>query len=85
MGHLLDIIFCAAALVLTLYRDTGVTFVTLYLPALVLLNTTQRINIPGAPDMNCTFGVIYGIMGRLSHQGRRARRCRSNGDGSTRS
>ncbi len=48
MGKPLDAIFCLIALVLTLYRGSAVTFVTLYLPSLLLLNTTQKINIPGA-------------------------------------
>jgi hypothetical protein len=69
MGKPLDAIFCLIALILTLYRGSAVTFVTLYLPSLLLLNTTQKINIPGAPDMNCTIAVVYGIMGGLVIKG----------------
>src|SRR5436309_2562039 len=69
MGKPFDAILCAIALVMTLYRGSAVTFVTLYLPSLLLLNTTQKINLPGLPDMNCTVGVIYGILGGLVLKG----------------
>src|SRR3954463_1698874 len=69
MGRPLVVILFAAAIYLTLYRGAVVAFVTLYLPCLLLLNTTQKINLPGLPDMNATFGVIYGICGGLVLKG----------------
>src|SRR3954464_4776648 len=62
------ILFCLAVY-LTLYRSAVVAFVTLYLPALILLNTTQKLSLPGLPDMNATFGIVYGIMGGLVLKG----------------
>src|SRR4029079_15682025 len=62
-------VFTARAVSLTLYRGAVVAFVTLYLPALLLLNTTQKINLPGLPDMNVTFGIVYGILGGLVLKG----------------
>ena len=69
MGRPLVVILFVAAIYLTLYRGAVVAFVTLYLPCLLLLNTTQKINLPGLPDMNATFGVIYGICGGLVLKG----------------
>ena len=69
MGRPLVVILFCTAMYLTLYRGAVVAFVTLYIPCLLLLNTTQKINIPGAPDMNATFGVIYGICGALVMKG----------------
>jgi hypothetical protein len=69
MGRPLVAILFAVAIYLTLYRSAVVAFVTLYLPALLLLNTTQKINLPGAPDMNATFGIVYGILGGLVLKG----------------
>ena len=83
MGKPLDAIFCIAALVLTLYRGSAVAFVTLYLPSLLLLNTTQKINLPGLPDMNCTVAVLYGVLGALVSKA--GRRFPSSGDGPIRS
>src|SRR5438034_457437 len=69
MGRPLVAILFALAIYLTLYRSAVVAFVTLYLPALLLLNTTQKINLPGLPDMNVTFGIVYGILGGLVLKG----------------
>src|SRR5262249_9486585 len=69
MGRVLVAILIAAAVYMTLYRSAVVAFVTLYLPSLLLLNTTQRINLPGAPDPNATLGVVYGILGALVIKG----------------
>lgn len=69
MGRPLVAILFLAAIYLTLYRGAVVAFVTLYLPCLLLLNTTQKINLPGLPDMNATFGVVYGICGGLVLKG----------------
>jgi hypothetical protein len=69
MGKPLDAIFIFLALAVTLYRGSAVAFATLYIPSLLLLNTTQRINLPGAPDPNCTIGVMYGILGGLVLKG----------------
>src|SRR5947199_8077800 len=69
MGRPLVVILFAAAIYLTLYRGAVVAFVTLYLPCLLLLNTTQKINLPGLPDMNATFGIVYGICGGLVLKG----------------
>src|SRR4051812_27341073 len=69
MGRPLVAILFAVAIYLTLYRSAVVAFVTLYLPCLLLLNTTQKINLPGLPDMNATYGIIYGILGGLVLKG----------------
>jgi len=69
MGRPVVIIITALAVYLTLYRGAVVAFVTLYLPALLLLNTTQKINLPGLPDMNVSYGIIYGIVGGLVLKG----------------
>jgi hypothetical protein len=69
MGRQLVAILFLAAIYITLYRGAVVAFVTLYLPSLLLLNATQKINLPGLPDMNATFGVIYGICGGLVLKG----------------
>src|SRR4051812_13463029 len=69
MGRPVVAILFGLAIYLTLYRSAVVAFVTLYLPALLLVNTTQKINLPGLPDMNATCGIIYGIMGGLVLKG----------------
>jgi len=69
MGRPLAAILFLVAIYVTMYRGAVVAFVTLYLPCLLLINTTQKINLPGLPDMNATFGVIYGICGGLVLRG----------------
>lgn len=54
---------------LTLYRSAAVAFATLYLPALLLLGSTPKVNLPGLPDMNATYGAIYGILAGLAIKG----------------
>src|SRR3954466_10293552 len=69
LGKPVVFIFFALAAYLTIYRSAVVAFVTCYLPALLLLNATAKINLPGLPDMNATYGIIYGIIGGLVLKG----------------
>lgn len=65
---LVPLIFILAAY-LTVYRSAAVAFATIYLPALLLVASTPKISVPGLPDMNATYGAVYGILAGLALKG----------------
>lgn len=62
------LIFILAAY-LTAYRSAAVAFATIYLPSLLMLASTPKVNLPGLPDMNATYAAIYGILAGLAIKG----------------
>jgi hypothetical protein len=69
MGQLLAIILLVAALMMTLRRSAVWAFTTLYIPALLLVSNTRKIGLPGVPDIDALFGIMYGILGGIVIKG----------------
>jgi hypothetical protein len=69
MGQAFDIILLIAALFITLQRSAVWAFVTLYIPALLLFSVTKKVSLPGLPDLDALFGIMYGILGGVVLKG----------------
>jgi hypothetical protein len=69
MGQATAILLLAAAMLLTLQRSAVWAFVTLYLPGVILLSATKQIGLPGIPDIDVLFGIMYGILGGIVIKG----------------
>src|SRR5437868_12749126 len=69
MGQATAIVFLLAAMLLTLHRSAVWAFVTLYLPCVILFSGTKQINLPGIPDVDVLFGIMYGILGGIVVKG----------------
>src|SRR5436309_5737560 len=69
MGQVFAIMLLISALVLTLRRSAVWAFVNLYLPSLLLFSATKKINLPGLPDIDALYGIMYGILGGVVLKG----------------
>src|SRR5947207_12031374 len=69
MGQLFAIVLLVSALVITLSRSAVWAFVTLYIPSVLLFSVTKKINLPGLPDIDALYGIMYGILGGLVLKG----------------
>jgi hypothetical protein len=69
MGQLFAIAMLIAALVLTLRRNAVWAFTTLYIPCVILFSNTKKIMLPGVPDIDALYGIMYGILGGIIIKG----------------
>src|SRR5438477_7142033 len=69
MGQVTAIILLGCAMLLTLHRSAVWAFITLYIPGVILLSATKQIGLPGLPDIDVLFGIMYGILGGIVLKG----------------
>jgi hypothetical protein len=69
MGQPFAIILLVSALIITLRRSAVWAFVTLYLPSVLLFSATKKINLPGIPDVDSLYGIMYGVLAGLILKG----------------
>ena len=69
MGQVTAIILLGCAMLLTMQRSAVWAFVTLYIPGVILLSATKQIGLPGLPDIDVLFGIMYGILGGIVLKG----------------
>src|SRR5438876_8496485 len=62
MGQAVALILLVSAIILTLRRSAVWAFVTLYVPCLLLFLNTKKIALPGAPDIDVLYGIMYGVL-----------------------
>jgi hypothetical protein len=69
LGQIFNVILLIAALMITVRRSGVWAFTTLYIPAVILVSNTKKIMLPGIPDIDALFGIMYGILGGIVIKG----------------